>query len=81
MGTAHVLSFHKTNGLSSEFGGIKMYQMDFEAEVHYDGLPAHNEGVYPVMIPAQPPVTRTEKGSLNFQKTEKGWQGGDRKIY
>ena len=80
-GTPHLLNFHKTNGLAAEVNGIKIYSLEYEAEVHYDELPPQPGGFTNRMQPAIPAETKTEKGTVEFHNTEKGWVGPDNKVY
>ena len=64
-GTVKVMSFKKVNGQAMEIYGVKMYTMDYEVQLEFlkkDG--GHKVG---------DKVTYT--GQIEFEKTEKGWQG------
>jgi len=74
---AHVKSFTKTNGVMQDVGGVKHYTMQYEAELEYTedvpgplGEPQIKKG-----------DVKKQTGSMEFQQTEKGWQGQDDKIY
>lgn len=74
-------SFSKTNGQQGEVFGVKVYRLDYAAELEYaqdepdafgntGGSGLHKKGDI---------VKRN--GSLRFEKTEKGWKGQDGEIY
>ena len=67
---AEIVSFHQINGQTAEEHGIKMYGMEYEAEVKYPASPYRPAG-----------ETRKDKGVLRFEQTEKGWKAQDGEVY
>jgi hypothetical protein len=69
-GILKVKSFRKTDGKSMEAMGVKMYEMNFEAEVEcltfaltMDGVTCYQKG-----------QTQKVQNSIRFEKSEKGWR-------
>ena len=90
-----LVSFEKTNGMSREVFGAKVYIIEYRATVEYP------EGLRPECVShngsfsgwscslAQSQGTQpksigereTTTGELAFEQTEKGWKGQDGNIY
>ena len=77
-GEFKINSFKKINAQSGEVFGVKVYVIEVEAEIEYSSKD----------IPGGSLTTARNKGKikkikreLKFEKTEKGWQGEDEKIY
>lgn len=88
-GAPKIVSFKKTNGQEQNVYGQEIYTMYFEAEIEYTA-----DGGYPFGLDffnstdwgnLRGPIKKGHrvkgKGVLSFSKTEKGWRGGDGKIY
>jgi hypothetical protein len=85
-----LIRFAKTNAQSSEQSGVKMYTVEYEAEVEYLKDCMKNSMNRIVEDPGMAPTgcTRFKKGQrdlwrglLTFGETEKGWKGTNGKIY
>lgn len=83
-----VVSFSKTNGLMQEGFGVKVYQMQYSAEVEFasDGYSRDSSFVFQAsrgygMKPVHKGDRHTVRGELEFTKTERGWQGADGTVY
>jgi hypothetical protein len=91
-GMIKLLDFRKTDGQAGELMGVRVYAMDFEAEVEFqeDCYWGGPFGGFEVMTGEPGPFNAfmfmgkrkarageraTISGKLQFQKTEKGWQG------
>lgn len=69
-GILEVKSFRKTDGKAMEFQGVKMYEMDFEAEVECQTFALTVHGV----VCYQKGQTQKIQNTLRFEKSEQGWR-------
>ena len=77
LGIARIKSFQKTNGQEQDMFGVKMYTLDYSAEVEWVELtPQAAEAVYANNPSWKEPAGYISKqtGSYHFSKTEKGWK-------
>lgn len=72
--------FRKTNGQDRAFGGVRMYEMEYEAEFEclerVSSLDLMN-----ICAGRQPGSTVTQRGRLRFEKTERGWRDEDGNVH
>ena len=85
-----VVNFKETNAQEGEFMGIKFYLMAYEAEIEYvEDVVLYKFGAVELMERKGKKMGREIKkgtrkkisGTLDFEKTKKGWQGEDGKVY
>jgi hypothetical protein len=69
-GLLKVNSFRKTDGKPMETMGVKMYEMNFEADVECLTSAITTTGVFCL----QGGETKKIQNSLRFEKTEQGWR-------
>lgn len=69
-GILEVKSFRKTDGKAMESQGVKMYEMDFEAEVECLTFALTVHGV----VCYQKGQTQKIKNTIRFEKSEQGWR-------
>ena len=77
IGVARIKSFQKTNGQEQEMFGVKVYQLDYSAEVEWVELTPQAAAAAYANNPSwkEPPgYVDKETGSFHFSKTEKGWK-------
>lgn len=76
-GTAKILTFKKVNGQAAEFMGVKIYKLDYEAEIEYpQGLNLHCKDTFCGYAIEIKEVGEREiiRDSETFEKTEQGWR-------
>jgi hypothetical protein len=80
-GVVKVTKFEKLDGVAGELMGVKLYTMKYEAEITWPkgndigcGQGPNSNPYYPCKVRD---VGQKEKfnGRIEFQKTERGWQG------
>jgi hypothetical protein len=82
-GRVKLLRFRKTDGQDLEFGGVKMYKMEYEYEIEFTRdcyCPGHGFISYAPGIQYDRPKNVESgqrmkiNGIITFEKTEKGWR-------
>ena len=89
-GTIKINSFKKINGLSREASGIKIYTLEYEAEIEYpNGLNTQcisKNGKFMGwdcwrVETAEVGKKIKKNDEISFTMTENGWKGPDKNIY
>jgi len=73
-GSVAIKGFKKVNGQTMEAFGVKLYKMEYEAEIEY--LKEEGGFLFPPYIYKKGDIRRV-KGTIMFEQTEKGWKVRD----
>src|SRR5262245_9797819 len=83
-GKAKLVSFRKINARSRELLGMKLYEVEYEAELQFleDYPPLRLEPLRLVPGPTgKQGEIKKDSGWIPFQQTEKGWRCPDKNVY
>ena len=78
-GIVRINSFEKTNGQESEVSGVKIYEIEYQAELEY--LKDNKPALLKKAIGSNKGNIKNPSGTIRFEKTEKGWKGQDGNVY
>ena len=78
-GEVRINSFDKINGQELEILGVKIYKIEFEVEMEY--LKDNKPEFLKKAVGTDKGKIKYLKGTIRFEKTERGWKGPDGNLY